>query len=218
MRKIGDVQLEGSNASAEELEEGTEEASESGVDLVLNHRWAEYTFTFWHGHWPGWLRLGLPRRTTTWPTWRITWRRLWNTWRKTTGRVRWTPSRRTSTVWWKGFSASSTTSSFIRVGYLFSIHLHWWLSSGLNPKLPRWVDEPCGHGRTDWLSRDWRRGAPGNTIVIFLKEFSLNSSQSWIVGSYPMFFPNSGGWDGRLETLTSLSKTNAMGSLWRTKS
>ena len=167
VRKIGDVQLEGSNASAEEMEEGTEEASESGVDLVLNHRWVENTFTFWHGHWPGWLRLGLPRRMTTWPTWKTTWRRLWSTWRKTTGRVRWTPSRRTSTVWWKGFSASSTTSSFIRVGYLFSIHLHWWLSSGLNPKLPRWVDEPCGHGRTDWLSRDWRRGAPGNTVVSF---------------------------------------------------
>ena len=44
VRKIGDVQLEGSNASAEEMEEGTEEASESGVDLVLNHRWAEYTW------------------------------------------------------------------------------------------------------------------------------------------------------------------------------
>ena len=32
------------------MEEGTEEASESGVDLVLNHRWAElrhfYTFNF----------------------------------------------------------------------------------------------------------------------------------------------------------------------------
>ena len=37
---LGDVQLAGSNASAEEMEEGTEEASESGVDLVLNHRWA----------------------------------------------------------------------------------------------------------------------------------------------------------------------------------
>ena len=37
---MGDVQLEGSNASAEEMDEGTEEASESGVDLVLNHRWA----------------------------------------------------------------------------------------------------------------------------------------------------------------------------------
>merc|ERR1712001_685588 len=41
VRKIGDVQLEGSNASAEEMEEGTEEASESGVDLVLNHRLVE---------------------------------------------------------------------------------------------------------------------------------------------------------------------------------
>lgn len=51
------------------------------------------------------------------------------------------------------------------------------------------------------------------TPLSFFYEFSLNSSQSWIGGSYPMFFPNSGGWDGRLETLTSLSKTNAMGSL-----
>ena len=38
VRTLGDAQLEGSNASAEEMEEGTEEASESGVDLVLNHR------------------------------------------------------------------------------------------------------------------------------------------------------------------------------------
>merc|ERR1711910_1312 len=44
VRKIGDVQLEGSNASAEEMEEGTEEASESGVDLVLNHRLVETGF------------------------------------------------------------------------------------------------------------------------------------------------------------------------------
>ena len=54
---------------------------------------------------------------------------------------------------------------------------------------------------------------PVTPLCHFFKEFSLNSSQSWIVGSNPMFFPNSGGWDGRLETLTSLSKTNAMGSL-----
>merc|ERR1712218_690811 len=44
VRKIGDVQMEGSNASAEEMEEGTEEASESGVDLVLNHRLVETGF------------------------------------------------------------------------------------------------------------------------------------------------------------------------------
>ena len=49
MRTLGDVQLEGSNASAEEMEEGTEEASESGVDLVLNHRWTEPSkMTLWH--------------------------------------------------------------------------------------------------------------------------------------------------------------------------
>merc|ERR1711890_105834 len=44
VRTLGDVQLEGSNASAEEQEEGTEEASESGVDLVLNHRLVETGF------------------------------------------------------------------------------------------------------------------------------------------------------------------------------
>merc|ERR1712154_38765 len=40
VRTLGDVQLEGSNASAEEMEEGTE----SGVDLVLNHRLVETGF------------------------------------------------------------------------------------------------------------------------------------------------------------------------------
>jgi Translationally controlled tumour protein len=40
-RAIGDVQLEGANASAEEADEGTDSASESGVDLVLNHRLVE---------------------------------------------------------------------------------------------------------------------------------------------------------------------------------
>merc|ERR1712059_177917 len=43
-RVIGDVQLEGSNASAEEADEGTEAACESGVDLVLNHRLVETGF------------------------------------------------------------------------------------------------------------------------------------------------------------------------------
>merc|ERR1712150_171039 len=43
-RKLGDVQLEGSNASAEEADEGTDEASESGIDLVLNHRLVETGF------------------------------------------------------------------------------------------------------------------------------------------------------------------------------
>merc|ERR1712002_236786 len=41
-RKIGeDIQLAGSNPSAEEAEEGTEEAVESGVDIVLNQRLQE---------------------------------------------------------------------------------------------------------------------------------------------------------------------------------
>jgi Translationally controlled tumour protein len=33
-RKIGDVQLDGANPSAEEADEGTEDAVESGVDIV----------------------------------------------------------------------------------------------------------------------------------------------------------------------------------------
>merc|ERR1712018_932198 len=37
-RKIGEDFDIGANASAEEATEGTEEATESGVDLVLNHR------------------------------------------------------------------------------------------------------------------------------------------------------------------------------------
>lgn len=44
-RKIGDVQLAGSNPSAEEADEGTDEAVESGVDIVLNHRLAETGFS-----------------------------------------------------------------------------------------------------------------------------------------------------------------------------
>merc|ERR1719442_8793 len=44
-RALGtDIQLAGSNASAEEADEGTEEATESGVDLVLNHRLVETGF------------------------------------------------------------------------------------------------------------------------------------------------------------------------------
>lgn len=39
------VQLAGSNPSAEEADEGTEEAVESGVDIVLNHRLAETGFS-----------------------------------------------------------------------------------------------------------------------------------------------------------------------------
>lgn len=44
-RKHGDVQIEGSNPSAEEADEGTDEAVESGVDIVLNHRLVE-SFAF----------------------------------------------------------------------------------------------------------------------------------------------------------------------------
>jgi len=43
-RKEGEVVLEGSNASAEEEDEGTDEASTSGVDIVLNHRLTETGF------------------------------------------------------------------------------------------------------------------------------------------------------------------------------
>jgi len=44
-RKQGDVQIEGFNPSAEEASEGTDEAVESGVDVVLNHRLSE-TYAF----------------------------------------------------------------------------------------------------------------------------------------------------------------------------
>lgn len=44
-RKLGDVALDGANPSAEEACEGTEEAVESGVDVVLNHRLME-TYAF----------------------------------------------------------------------------------------------------------------------------------------------------------------------------
>merc|ERR1719158_2379749 len=43
-RSQDDIQLEGSNASAEEADEGTDSTSESGVDLVLNHRLVETGF------------------------------------------------------------------------------------------------------------------------------------------------------------------------------
>lgn len=43
-RKLGDIQLSGANPSAEEGDEGTEEAVESGVDIVLNHRLTETGF------------------------------------------------------------------------------------------------------------------------------------------------------------------------------
>lgn len=44
-RKMGDVTLDGANPSAEEACEGTEDAVESGVDVVLNHRLME-TYAF----------------------------------------------------------------------------------------------------------------------------------------------------------------------------
>ncbi|KAL0113674.1 hypothetical protein PUN28_012663 [Cardiocondyla obscurior] len=44
-RKSGDVEIAGFNPSAEEADEGTDEAVESGVDVVLNHRLQE-TFAF----------------------------------------------------------------------------------------------------------------------------------------------------------------------------
>uniref|UniRef100_T1DIW2 Translationally-controlled tumor protein homolog n=1 Tax=Psorophora albipes TaxID=869069 RepID=T1DIW2_9DIPT len=43
-RVLGDVQLDGANPSAEEAEEGTDAATESGVDVVLNHRLCETGF------------------------------------------------------------------------------------------------------------------------------------------------------------------------------
>lgn len=44
-RSQGDIQLDGANPSAEEGDEGTDAATESGVDIVLNHRLCE-TFAF----------------------------------------------------------------------------------------------------------------------------------------------------------------------------
>jgi len=45
-RSQGEIQLEGSNASAEgaDGDEGTESSSESGVDIILNHRLTETGF------------------------------------------------------------------------------------------------------------------------------------------------------------------------------
>ncbi|XP_077269875.1 translationally controlled tumor protein [Temnothorax americanus] len=44
-RRSGDVEIAGFNPSAEEVDEGTDVAVESGVDVVLNHRLQE-TFAF----------------------------------------------------------------------------------------------------------------------------------------------------------------------------
>ncbi len=46
-RAIGDVQLAGANASAEEAAEGVDEASESGIDVVLNHRLTSTGMYIW---------------------------------------------------------------------------------------------------------------------------------------------------------------------------
>merc|ERR1712001_71618 len=43
-RTQDDIQLAGANASAEEADEGTDVASESGLDVVLNHRLVETGF------------------------------------------------------------------------------------------------------------------------------------------------------------------------------
>ena len=44
-RKEGDIRLEGSNPSAEDQDEGTDENVQSGVDIVMNHRLSE-TYAF----------------------------------------------------------------------------------------------------------------------------------------------------------------------------
>ncbi|KAA2226194.1 hypothetical protein F0L46_25710, partial [Salinarimonas soli] len=44
-RAQGDIQIEGFNPSAEEADEDTDSAVESGVDIVLNHRLVE-TYAF----------------------------------------------------------------------------------------------------------------------------------------------------------------------------
>lgn len=45
IRKQGDIAIDGFNPSAEELDEGTDETSESGYDLVLNQRLLETSFS-----------------------------------------------------------------------------------------------------------------------------------------------------------------------------
>nr|M5B4R7.1 RecName: Full=Translationally-controlled tumor protein homolog; Short=GTx-TCTP1 [Grammostola rosea]BAN13536.1 GTx-TCTP1 [Grammostola rosea] len=44
-RRMGDIQLEGANPSQEEADEGTDEVTESGLDLVLNQRLVETGFS-----------------------------------------------------------------------------------------------------------------------------------------------------------------------------
>merc|ERR1712058_96529 len=43
-RTEAEIQLDGANASAEEFDEGTDSSSQSGVDLILNHRLVETGF------------------------------------------------------------------------------------------------------------------------------------------------------------------------------
>nr|AGT28482.1 translationally controlled tumor protein [Pseudodiaptomus annandalei] len=43
-RTEGDIQLDGANASAEEADEGTDACTQSGVDIILNHRLVETGF------------------------------------------------------------------------------------------------------------------------------------------------------------------------------
>merc|ERR1712080_379519 len=44
VRTEGEIQLEGSNASAEEADGGTDSTSTSGIDVILNHRLTETGF------------------------------------------------------------------------------------------------------------------------------------------------------------------------------
>jgi len=45
IRKQGDIAIDGFNPSAEDLDEGTDETSQSGYDLVLNQRLVETSFS-----------------------------------------------------------------------------------------------------------------------------------------------------------------------------
>lgn len=45
MRKQGEINIDGFNPSAEDADEGTDETSESGYDLVLNQRLIETSFS-----------------------------------------------------------------------------------------------------------------------------------------------------------------------------
>ncbi|GAU90077.1 hypothetical protein RvY_02549 [Ramazzottius varieornatus] len=55
-RKVGDIVLAGANPSAEEADEGTEDAAESGVDIVLNQRLSEIGFLQDKKQFQGWLK------------------------------------------------------------------------------------------------------------------------------------------------------------------